>query len=259
MGLRMRWEWALIVGCWGVCVTSQAMADEYAKQPPLEIPKALLDGDAAEPSRPDPVKKTSPKAADAVAKSDAPAKTPKTAKASESSVPSEGPSDKAKSEAKSETKAPVRDLKGLPEMAIYPTKPGESVDKILQTVYAGSPIRLDVLRDALVQNNPKAFPKGHAKSMVKGAILSLPDPMALAQRLMLPMPTPSDPVPVTAAVSPVTTVTTVATVASAAAPVSVATPAVPAGGGGAAAHSSGRLAGQNVPAQDPRRSWVRYP
>ena len=115
------------------------------------------------------------------------------------------------------------------------------------------PICLDVLRDALVQNNPKAFPKGHAKSMVKGAVLSLPDPMALAQRLMQASPTAPESSPAPTTVSPV------ASVASVTMPVPVATPAVPLGGGGAAAHSSGRIAGQNMPAQDPRRSWVRYP
>jgi hypothetical protein len=138
-------------------------------------------------------------------------------------------------------------------MGVYATKPGESVDKILQTFYAGSPVRMDVLRDALVQNNSKAFPKGHAKSMVKGAVLSLPDPMALALRLMQPLPATTDPAPVAP------TVTSVASMAAVTTPMPLATPAVPMGGGGAAAHSSGRMAGQNLPAQDPRRSWVRYP
>ena len=256
MGLRLHWGWVVILGCWGASVSTHTMADEYAKQPPLEIPKALLDGEPPEHVRPDPVKKSGSKseakaesnAADAVAKSDTPAKAAKSVKANPSSS-NAVESDKPKAEAK----APARDLKGLPEMAVYATKPGESVDKILQTVYAGSPMRLDVLRDALVQNNPKAFPKGHAKSMVKGAVLSLPDPMALAQRLMQASPTAPESSPAPTTVSPV------ASVASVAMPVAMATPAVPLGGGGAAAHSSGRIAGQNMPAQDPRRSWVRYP
>ena len=89
MGLRLHWGWVVILGCWGASVSTHTMADEYAKQPPLEIPKALLDGEPPEHVRPDPVKKSGskseakaePKAADAVAKSDTPAKAAKSVKA----------------------------------------------------------------------------------------------------------------------------------------------------------------------------------
>ena len=86
-----------------------------------------------------------------------------------------------------------------------------------------------MLRDALVQNNPAAFPKGRAKSLVIGSNLSLPDPLELSRKLLMP------------AMAPVASKTD----SQASAP----------SRGGAAAHS----AGHNMALQDPKRHWVRYP
>jgi Tfp pilus assembly protein FimV len=102
-------------------------------------------------------------------------------------------------------------------------------------------LRSELLRDAVIQNNPKAFPKGNAKSMVIGSTLSMPDQAYITQKLLSPN-----------AASALTTVTA----SQSASPVSAAaTPASPAGGGGAAAHS----AGHNTGFQDSKRHWVRYP
>ena len=200
-----------------------ALANESAKQLPLEIPSSMMDTDAAKPTektKPEPVKKSAPQAEKVAAR-----------EVSAVNLPAAKPAAQA-----------TKDLSGLPEIASYKTKAGDTLEKILSKFYPASPLRSELLRDAVIQNNPKAFPKGNAKSIVIGSTLSMPDQVHITQKLLSP----------TAA----TELTTV-TASQSAAPVSVvvATPASPAGGGGAAAHS----AGHNMGFQDSKRHWVRYP
>ncbi len=199
-----------------------ALANESAKQLPLEIPASMMDTDAAKPAektKPEPVKKSAPKAEKVAAR-----------EVTAVNLPAAKPAAQ-----------PARDLSGLPEMASYKTKAGDTLDKILAKIYPASPLRSEMLRDAVMQNNPKAFPKGNAKSLVIGSTLSMPDQAYITQKLLSPPAAPA-----------LTTVTA----SQSAAPVSVlATPASPAGGGGAAAHS----AGHNMGFQDSKRQWVRYP
>ena len=204
-----------------------ALANDSAKQLPLEIPPSLLDTDAAKPAE-----KAKPEAAKKSA--------PKTDKVAAREVTAVNLPAAANPAAKPAVQ-PAKDLSGLPEMASYKTKAADTLDKIVQKFYPASPLRTEVLRDALIQNNPMSFPKGNAKSLVIGSTLSIPDQVQLAQKL-LQLSTDTE----TPAVAVVKTGST--------AP-AVATPAVPAGGGGAAAHS----AGHNMALQDPKRQWVRYP
>jgi hypothetical protein len=200
-----------------------ALANESAKQLPLEIPPSLLDKEPSKPTekaKPEAVKKTAPKT-EKVAASEVTAV----------NLPAVKPAAQ-----------PVKDLSGLPEMASYKTKTGDTLEKILQKFYPASPLRSEVLRDAVIQNNPKAFPKGNAKSLVMGSTLSMPDQSQLTKRLVLTNPDAGmNAVPASNGTVP--------------GPSAMATPAVPAGGGGAAAHS----AGHNMALQDPKRNWVRYP
>jgi Tfp pilus assembly protein FimV len=212
-----------------VAIHGWASANEPSKQPPLELPKTLLDGEPVamvEKAKPDPVKKAAPKS-EAVTSREVKSVT----------LPPAKP-------AAARPVAASRDLSGLPEMTNYTTRKGDTVEKILQKFYPASPLRADVLRDALVQNNPKAFPKGNAKSLVIGSNVSLPDPLELSRKLLLPVVLAANKTDNPALVSG-------AVAAAPAAP----TPANPAGGGGAAAHS----AGHNMAMQDPKRHWVRYP
>ena len=205
-------------------LTSTVLANESLKQqPPLELPKTLNDLElpvSADNAKSDPVKKA--------------VKSVATVKSEVKGVqlPPAKP-------------LPQKDLGGLPEFGNYKTKQGDTVDKVLQKFYGSTPLRSDILRDALVQNNPKAFTKGNPKNMIPGSTLSLPDPLELAKKLLPPV----------IAGSP----TEVATVMAVNSPspqfTPVATPAVPTGGGGAVAHSSGH----NQPVQDGKRSWVRFP
>ena len=204
-----------------------ALANDSAKQLPLEIPPSLLDTDAAKPAE-----KAKPEAAKKSA--------PKTDKVAAREVTAVNLPAAANPAAKPAVQ-PAKDLSGLPEMASYKTKAADTLDKIVQKFYPASPLRTEVLRDALIQNNPMSFPKGNAKSLVIGSTLSIPDQVQLAQKLLQ--------------LSTDTETPAVAVVKTGSPAPAVATPAVPAGGGGAAAHS----AGHNMALQDPKRQWVRYP
>jgi Tfp pilus assembly protein FimV len=205
-------------------LTATVLAAESLKQqPPLELPTTLNDLElpaSADNAKSDPVKKA--------VKSEATVKS----EVKGVQLPPAKP-------------LPQKDLGGLPEFGNYKTKPGDTVEKVLQKFYGSTPLRSDILRDALVQNNLKAFTKGNPKSLIPGSTLSLPDPLELAKK-MLP--------PVTAG-SPTEVVSVMAVNSSSFQVAPVATPAVPAGGGGAVAHSSGH----NQPVQDGKRNWVRFP
>lgn len=219
-----------------VAIQGVALANESNKQPPLELPKVLLDGEpvaAVEKAKPDPVKKAPPKS-EAVSSREVKSVNLPPAKSD------------APQAAAAQPAAPKRDLSGLPEMTSYTTQKGDTAEKILQKFYPASPLRPEVLREALVQNNPKAFPKGTAKSLVIGSTVSLPDPLELSRKLLLP---------VVAAVASKGEPTVASTATAVSAP-AVGTPANPVGGGGAAAHSAGHNMAMQ---QDPKRHWVRYP
>jgi len=208
----------------GLAVAAQSN-ETVSQQAPLELPKTLNDLDLSAPVdmvKSVPVKKATK--SDSVEKREIKS--------------SNLPPAKAASE-------PVKDLGGLPEFTTYTTKAGDTVDKVLQKFYGNTPLRTEVLRDALVQNNPKAFAKGNTKKLIAGVTLALPDPVELAKKL-----TPAVVAATDGNAVKITPINNASTVVS-----NVSTPAVPAGGGGAVAHSSGH----NLPVQDVKRSWVRYP
>jgi Tfp pilus assembly protein FimV len=64
----------------------------------------------------------------------------------------------------------------------YTVKPGDTLDKVIRQQMAGSPLRTDILRDALITQNPGAFAKGSPKILLSGAVLQLPDQEALMRK-----------------------------------------------------------------------------
>ena len=203
---------------------SVAWAQEPSKQPPLEMPKSLIQLDApAKAAAAD--EKEKPKAA--VKKTKTPAAVPV---AEAVKVP---------------VKEAAKESTLVAEMGTYKVRAGDTVERIIQKFYASSPLRIDVLREALVQNNPKSFVKANPKSLLAGTTLALPDQVELIKKLVpslavteVPAPAPT-PVQASTAVSQANVVT----------PVNVAPV------GGAAAHQ----AGHNPGMPDPKRNWVRYP
>ena len=204
-------------------LVSVVWAQEPSKQPPLDIPKSMaqLDAPKADAAKPD--------AGKAVAAAD------------DKDKPKAVVAKKAKPEA---TTSSVKDLVVLAEMGQYKVKAGDTIDRILQKFYASTPLRQDVLREALVQNNPQAFVKGNPKSLLAGANLMLPEPAELVKKLM--------PVLLADASSPAANPAHAASATPAPAAVAAANAAPH---GGAAAHQAGHNPGPDIN----KRNWVRYP
>ena len=203
-------------------LVSVVWAQEPSKQPPLDIPKSMAQLDA-------PKADAKPDAGKAVAAAD------------DKDKPKAVVVKKAKPEAAA---APAKDLVVLAEMGQYKVKAGDTIDRILQKFYASTPLRQDVLREALVQNNPQAFVKGNPKSLLAGANLMLPEPAELVKKLM--------PVLLADASSPAANPAHAAAATPAPAAVAAANAAPH---GGAAAHQAGHNPGPDIN----KRNWVRYP
>ena len=195
-------------------------AQEPNKQPPLEMPKTMAQLEV-------------PKSAAPVAANE------------EKEKPKSAPAKKAKPVVADKSTEPAAELAGVPEMGNYKVKAGDSLDRVIQKFYAKSPLRTEVLREALVQNNPQAFVKGNPKSLLAGANLQLPDPAELVKKLMPTLLADGQTVAQQAFASAASTATTPAVVAPANAPPQ----------GGAAAHQAGHNPSPDVN----KRNWVRYP
>jgi Tfp pilus assembly protein FimV len=204
-------------------VLSVAWAQEPSKQPALELPKNMAQLD--------------------LPKSDATkAEAPKVAAASdEKEKPKASVAKKAKTDATVEA---AKDMVVLAEMGQYKVKAGDTIERVIQKFYASTPLRTEVLREALVQNNPHAFVKGNPKSLLAGANLMLPEPSELVKKLMPTLLADSQ-MPLSALASGPTANAVPATVAASNAPPQ----------GGAAAHQAGHNPGPDIN----KRHWVRYP
>jgi len=196
---------------------STAWAQEPSKQPPLDMPKSMAQLDLLKPEG---------------LKSEAP-------KAEDKDKPKAAVVKKSKPQALAE---PTNDMVVAAEMGQYKVKAGDTVERIIQKFYASTPLRTEVLRQALVQNNPQAFVKGNPKSLLAGASLMLPEPAELVKKLMPTLvadnQSASNPGPATAQAMPVS-----------------ASPAHAAPQGGAAAHQAGHNPGSDIN----KRHWVRFP
>ena len=119
----------------------------------------------------------------------------------------------------------------------YKPKPGQSLDQVITQTMRDSPLKLAVLRQAFIRQNPAAFEAGKTPRLRKGAVLIVPDHAALLLSLMPPSLAAAAPMAV-----PLAMPVAAPMAASVAAPVDVesASPFTQAGG-------------------DDRRQWVRYP
>ncbi len=197
-------------------LTLAAWAQEPSKQPPLEMPKALTQLDTLKPEP---------------------------SKAETAKSPAED-KDKPKAMAAKKPKVenavnPMADLVVMAEMGQYKVKAGDTLDRVIQKFYASTPLRSDVLRNALVQNNPQAFVKGNPKTLLAGAQLMLPEPAELIKKIMPSLLTDS-----ATAVAAANTANTATVTAANGLP-----------HGGAAAHQAGHNPGPEIN----KRNWVRYP
>jgi hypothetical protein len=57
----------------------------------------------------------------------------------------------------------------------YQPKPHETLDQVIEHTLAGSPLKIEILRQAFVAQNPQAFMPGKVPKLRKGATLTVPD------------------------------------------------------------------------------------
>ena len=66
--------------------------------------------------------------------------------------------------------APVTTIPGT-----YTPKSSDTLDKIIGLTLKDSPLRIEILRQAFISQNPKAFTGGKTLKVTKGLVLSVPD------------------------------------------------------------------------------------
>jgi Tfp pilus assembly protein FimV len=70
----------------------------------------------------------------------------------------------------------------------YTPKAGESLDRVIANTLADSPLKIELLRQAYVEQNPSAFFPGKAPQLRKNVVLTVPNPEQLRQKYLLPKP-----------------------------------------------------------------------
>jgi Tfp pilus assembly protein FimV len=71
----------------------------------------------------------------------------------------------------------------------YTVAPGDTLDKVIHKFYPGSPLKIEVLRAAITEQNRGAFTKGDQKVLMAGAMINLPDQMEVANSVLEPKST----------------------------------------------------------------------
>ena len=77
----------------------------------------------------------------------------------------------------------------------YVVAPGDTLDRVIQKTMGASPLKLELLRQALVQANPQAIAAGRNPRLKTGTVLQLPDQDALLRAVALPVMQQADTAP----------------------------------------------------------------
>jgi LysM repeat protein len=82
---------------------------------------------------------------------------------------------------------PVLALAAKPVVhSTYTVESGDTLDKVIRKTMPDSPLRVDILRNAFVQQNPQAFTKSPPRSLMAGAVLNVPNHDDLLRSYMVP-------------------------------------------------------------------------
>lgn len=73
--------------------------------------------------------------------------------------------------------APVfaQDVQGKGPAKTYDVVSGDTLDKVIRATMADSPLKIELLRTAFIQQNPQAFTKTPPRTLMAGSILTIPD------------------------------------------------------------------------------------
>ena len=68
----------------------------------------------------------------------------------------------------------------------YQVVSGDTLDKVIRKTMPESPLRVEILRNAFVQQNPQAFTKSPPRALMAGAVLNVPNHDDLLRSYMVP-------------------------------------------------------------------------
>ena len=68
----------------------------------------------------------------------------------------------------------------------YQVVSGDTLDKVIRKTMPDSPLRVEILRNAFVQQNPQAFTKSPPRALMAGAVLNVPNHDDLLRSHMVP-------------------------------------------------------------------------
>ena len=74
-----------------------------------------------------------------------------------------------------------------PTKAAYTVSQSTPVDKVVQKVYANSPLNIQVLRQALVDANPKVITGNPQQRVKAGTVLTIPDHGLVVRNVLTPL------------------------------------------------------------------------
>ena len=75
---------------------------------------------------------------------------------------------------------------------VYVTVAGDTLDRVIRKTMADSPLKDDLLRQAFIAANPKAFAAGRNSRLRVGTELKLPETNALLRDILLPLLSPTE-------------------------------------------------------------------
>jgi len=67
------------------------------------------------------------------------------------------------------------DVEGKGVAKTYDVVSGDTLDKVIRATMADSPLKIELLRTAFIQQNPQAFTKTPPRVLMAGSILTIPD------------------------------------------------------------------------------------
>ena len=74
----------------------------------------------------------------------------------------------------------------------YVTVAGDNADRIVKKTMADSPLKEELIREALIQANPKVFTAGRNTRLRPGLTVALPDQHAMMRQILLPLLEPRE-------------------------------------------------------------------
>lgn len=77
---------------------------------------------------------------------------------------------------------PVKSNAGV--VGTYQVKAGDTLDRVVQRVWPDSPLKPEVLKQAIVEMNPNAMTRGMPKMLMAGATLNLPNERQIIEARM---------------------------------------------------------------------------